>query len=80
MVGGIRQHFAAVVAFGVADDRLPPEFSNLAAAPHLLHTDRVDMTAMMKSIADRFIGCHFKCVIANAVDVTLSRCDARREA
>lgn len=50
MVGGIRQHFAVAVAVGVADDRLPPEFPDLAAAPNLLHTDRVDLTEIKSPI------------------------------
>lgn len=44
MVGGVRQHSAATVALGAADDRLSPEFPNFAAAENLLHTDRVDLT------------------------------------
>lgn len=44
MAGGIRQHFAADVAVGAADGRLPPEFPDPAAAPDLLHTDRIDLT------------------------------------
>lgn len=50
MVGGVRQHFAAAVAVGVTDDRLPPEFPDLAAAANLLHTDRVDLTKIKSSI------------------------------
>lgn len=44
MVGGVRQHSAATVALGPADDRLPSEFPDFAAAENLLHTDRVHLT------------------------------------
>lgn len=50
MVGGVCQYFAAAVAFGAADDRLPPKFPDLAAAANLLHTDRVDLTEIKSPI------------------------------
>lgn len=50
MAGGVRQHFAVAVAVGVTDDRLPPEFPDLAAAANLLHTDRIDLTKIKSSI------------------------------
>lgn len=52
MAGGIRQYFAAAVAVGAADDRLPSEFPDLAAAANLLHTDRVDLTEIKSPIGD----------------------------
>lgn len=74
MVGGIRQHFAAAVAVGVADDRLSSQFPDFAATTNLLHTDRVDLTEI-KSPIDfidrRFNAFHVRYAIADAVDVTL---------
>lgn len=53
MVGGVRQHSPATVALGAADDRLPPEFPNFAAAENLLHTDRVDLIYQDRSTSSR---------------------------
>lgn len=43
VAGGVRQHPAAVVALGVADDRLPSEFPDSAVTKNVLHTDRIDL-------------------------------------
>jgi len=57
VVGGLCQHSAAAVATGVADNGLPTEFPDPAAAEDVLHTDRVDLkpsrSAIRISILDR---------------------------
>lgn len=53
MVGGVRQHPAAPVAPGAADDGLPAEFPDPAAAQDVLHTDRVDLNRTAAGRSER---------------------------
>lgn len=66
VAGGVRQHPAAAVALGAADDRLPAEFPDPAAAQDVLHTGRVDLTldVLEDPVDRRFFSSLFHLVIA----------------
>lgn len=78
VVGGVRQHSTADVALGAADDRLPPEFPDSAAAENLLHTHRVDLTEIDRHITFIIRYTFYIIAYSNTVDniIKLSHIDS----
>lgn len=78
MVGGVRQHSTANVTLGAADDRLPPEFPDSAAAENLLHTHRIDLTETDRHITFTIRYTFYINVYSNTVEniIKLSNIDS----